>query len=168
MHKLRGSSIISLDSKWFFQNLVSLVLSSITKRGRLKVHLAPKWIWLLMACIIKELMRLLSNEHVQKSSKWKRAIKDAIIAKGTVFELNWRFLCDFYFEFEYRKYHTIKRDAKTLFGEAKVPTWDANILWETQITHLHFGSCSFYRGQKFQPPSEVPRSFRWGVLGQLI
>jgi hypothetical protein len=41
------------------------VLSSITKRERLKVHLAPRWVLVLMTCIIKELMCLSSYGQVK-------------------------------------------------------------------------------------------------------
>jgi len=52
-------------------------------------------------------MCLLSNEQVLK-----RAINDTIFTKETIFELDQKSFINFYFELEYRKHRTIKRDAK--------------------------------------------------------
>ena len=65
-----------------------------------------------MTRTIKKLMCLSSDEQVQKLLRWERALNDAIFAKETVFELLWRSFMYFYFEFEFMKHRTIKRDAK--------------------------------------------------------
>ena len=57
MHKLRGSSIISLDLNDFIEYIVALiVLSSITKKGEIvSVFGPPKWVLMIMTRTIKEL-----------------------------------------------------------------------------------------------------------------
>ena len=57
----------------------------------------------------------MSNEQVLK-----RAINDAIFTKETIFELDRKSFINFYFEFEYRKHRTIKRDTKRCLGDALV------------------------------------------------
>ena len=98
-----------------------IVLSSITKKGEIVSAFGPlKWVLKKMARTIKELMRLLNYEQDLKSLKLKRASIDAKFAWGTVHELHWRVFLNFFFEFEYRKHRTIKRDAKLQSGDAIV------------------------------------------------
>ena len=122
MHKLRGSSTMSLDLKDYLNILLSLncVVINHQKGGDWKCIWPPKWVLVLMTRTIKELMCLSSYEQVQRLLNWKRAINDDIFAKETVFELNWRPFMIFYFEFEFRKHRTIKRDAKRCLEDAIV------------------------------------------------
>ena len=66
MHKLRGSSTISLDLFDFIEYLVSLncVIINHQKVGDCKCIWPPKWGLVFMMCIIKELTVLLSYEQV--------------------------------------------------------------------------------------------------------
>ena len=52
------------------------------------MHLAPKWVLMIMTRTIKELMCLMSYEQDLKSLELKRASIDAKFAKGTVHELH--------------------------------------------------------------------------------
>ena len=52
------------------------------------MHLAHKWVLMIVTCTIKELMRLLTYEQDLKSLKLKRARIDAIFAKILVHELH--------------------------------------------------------------------------------
>ena len=71
MHKLRGSSTISLDLNDFIEYLVSLncVVINHQKGEDCKCIWPPKWVLMLMTRTIKELMLLLSYEQDQKSLK---------------------------------------------------------------------------------------------------
>ena len=113
MHKLRGSSTISLDLNDFIEYLVSFncVVINHQKGEDCKCIWPPKCL-MFMTYTIKELMSSLSYKQYQQSLKWKRAIKDAIFAKETVYELHWRSFAIFYFEFECRKHRTTKRDVE--------------------------------------------------------
>ena len=73
-----------------FEYLVSLnrVIINHKKGGDCMCIWPPKWVLMIMTCIIKELMRLLSYEQDLKSLKLKRASIDAKIAKGMVHELH--------------------------------------------------------------------------------
>ena len=65
-------------------------------------------------------MRLLSYEQDLKLLELKKASIDAKFANGLVHELHLRLYINFYFEFEYMKHRTIKRDAKRQSGDASV------------------------------------------------
>ena len=52
------------------------------------MHLAPKWVLMIMTRTIKELMCLLSYEHDLKSLELKRASIDDKFANGSVHELH--------------------------------------------------------------------------------
>ena len=54
-----------------------------------------------------------------------------------MFECHWRSFINFYFEFEYMKHRTTKRDAKRLFGDATMPTSKANNPWERHKSPLN-------------------------------
>ena len=52
------------------------------------MHLAPKWVLMIMTRTIKELICLMSYEQNLKLLELKRASIDANFAKGTVHELH--------------------------------------------------------------------------------
>ena len=66
MHKLRGSSTISLDLFDFIEYLVSLncVIINHQKVGDCKCIWPPKWVLMIMTRTIKELMCVLSYEQI--------------------------------------------------------------------------------------------------------
>jgi len=90
---------------------VATATSDIAASIMCKCIWPPKCL-MFMTYTIKELMSSLSYKQYQQSLKWKRAIKDAIFTKETVYELHWRSFAIFYFEFEYRKHRTTKRDVE--------------------------------------------------------
>jgi hypothetical protein len=72
MHKLKGSSTIWLNSRWFMVLLMSLncVVINHQKGGDWKCIWPPKWVLVLMTCIIKELKCL--SSYGQLKVQWNK------------------------------------------------------------------------------------------------
>ena len=99
MHKLRGSSTMSLDLNDYLNILWNLncVIINHQKRGDWKCIWPPMLVLVLMTRTIKELMSLSSDEQVQKSLKWERACNGVIFANETVFWAPWKIFYEFLF-----------------------------------------------------------------------